>query len=687
MATIIIILEVWLIIRQTYKYVIPGWESGKAHLVGINGLLYYTSGFILFLFVGLAVFVFSICSTRPSIKRKTSLILNLCFSGVTMLYSFYIFGENFSKWDSFSHNLSNSLLIVTYVCAFAVGAIITIDSLIHYRTGKRYLGLMIGVMASFAVMCVAFGVKVSYSDFISTSSLLGGNDTNHKEIICFLTMILFAACLLIWKPWVSIITNVSVFVLFYFLIKDAPVPEQFAFKEGDEVNYITFVIAMTVVCISIYHQRRAEAIKDEELEYLANYDELTGMYNFAHFVRMVASDDKRAEKVILFINILDFQVYNDHRGFKAGNVFLKDVGQIIQEEFGPICCRHDDDHYVVLTEDPNFENLLDVTETRIKQLDSEVAPFIQVGIYSPRADEDIPRAVDKARYACNSLGKDLTRRRAVYDEAMGKAFHLMQYVIHNIDRAVEEGWVRPHYQPVVWSKDGTLCGVEALARWDDPKYGMLPPGKFVPTLETTRLVHKLDACILESVIRDIRRCLDQGLPVVPVSINFSRLDFELMDIVSFLEEVVAKYDVPKDYLHVEITESALSEDEGLLLANAQKLKERGYALWLDDFGSGYSSLNVLKDYDFDVMKIDMKFLTGFENNAKAQPLIESVIAMAERMGMRTLTEGVETLGEKDFLAHANCERLQGYLFGKALSFDDLQERIKNGELIVSKELF
>ena len=269
---------------------------------------------------------------------------------------------------------------------------------------------------------------------------------------------------------------------------------------------------------------------------------------------------------------------------------------------------------------------------------------------------------------------------------MHDGFHLMQYVIHNIDKAVEEGWVRPFYQPVVWSKDGTLCGVEALARWVDPTRGLLPPGKFVPTLESTKLVHKLDAAILVSVCRDIRRSLDAGLPTVPVSINFSRLDFELMDVVGLLEENVAKYNVPKNFLHVEITESALADDEGLLAEKIRALKAKGFALWLDDFGSGYSSLNVLKDFDFDVMKIDMKFLVGFENNAKAAPLLEAVISMATRLGMRTLTEGVETKLECDFLADAHCERLQGYFFGKPISYEDLYGRIENKELVVSEEL-
>lgn len=685
MALIIIILEVWMIIRQTEKYVIPRWDANKNAFMNF---FTYTSGFWLFLFVGIAVFVFSLSYHRIAMKEKTRFILNLVFAGITVAYSFLIFLESFSKWDTFSHQLSNSLLIVTYISAFIVGATIIAESLVRYLKGTSYVGFAIGVMAAFALMCVAFGVKVSYGDFISTSSVTGGNDTNHKEIICFLTMMLFAACLLIWRPYVSIIVNVTVFVLFLELIKGAPVLQQFSFKEGDEVNYITFLVAMTIVCISIYHQRRSEAIKDEELEYLANYDELTNIYNFAYFTRTISDEEAHKGKVFIFINVLNFQTYNDQRGFVEGNKFLRGLGQEIQSVFeGELVCRQSDDHFFVYVSENGYEAKLDELELCVKALDPDAAPLLQFGVYSPREDEDVQRACDKARYACNTLGSDLTRRRAVYDEEMGKAFHLMQHVIRSIDTAVKERWIRPYYQPVVWSKDGTLCGCEALARWVDPRYGFLAPGKFVPTLESTKLVHKLDACVLESVCRDIRRCLDEGLPVVPVSINFSRLDFELMDIVEYLEEVVALYNIPKDYLHVEITESALAEDEGLLSSNARKLKERGYALWLDDFGSGYSSLNVLKDFDFDVMKIDMKFLSGFEGNPKAQPLLESVISMAERLGMRTLSEGVETIPEKDFLTRANCERLQGYLFSKAIPFEELQEKIKAGEFKVSKNLF
>ena len=165
--------------------------------------------------------------------------------------------------------------------------------------------------------------------------------------------------------------------------------------------------------------------------------------------------------------------------------------------------------------------------------------------------------------------------------------------------------------------------------------------------------------------------MDEGLPVLPTSLNFSRLDFELMDAVGEIEALVAKYDIPRDYLHVEITESALSKDVKGLQEAMASLHGKGYALWLDDFGSGYSSMNVLKDFRFDLVKIDMEFLKNFSGNEKAHEVIRGVIKLAEKLDMMTLTEGVETQEAVDFLRESGCGRLQGFLFGKPMPYEDI----------------
>jgi EAL domain-containing protein (putative c-di-GMP-specific phosphodiesterase class I) len=179
--------------------------------------------------------------------------------------------------------------------------------------------------------------------------------------------------------------------------------------------------------------------------------------------------------------------------------------------------------------------------------------------------------------------------------------------------------------------------------------------------------------------------MDAGKPVVPVSLNFSRLDFELMDAVKELDDLAVKYRIPKEMIHVEVTESALTDNDSKLNEAINRFKELGYSLWLDDFGSGYSSLNVLKDYQFDVLKLDMRFLSNLEDSEKARTLIDCIIKMANRINMLTLTEGVETKTQAEFLNEAGCSRLQGYLFGKPLSREALYDRIDRGELVVSEK--
>ena len=269
---------------------------------------------------------------------------------------------------------------------------------------------------------------------------------------------------------------------------------------------------------------------------------------------------------------------------------------------------------------------------------------------------------------------------------MHNTFKKKQYVINTLDEAIEKGYIKVYYQPVVWSGDRKICGCEALARWIDPTYGFLSPGDFIPILEEVRLIHKLDRTIFELVCKDLRNLLDEGKKIIPVSLNFSRLDFELMDTVFVFEELIERYQIPKEFVHVEITESALNNNHETLQQCIEKLHNDGFSIWLDDFGSGYSSLNVLKDFHFDVLKIDMKFLTNFEKKPVSKVILDAIIKLSEKIGMLTLTEGVETQEQADFLSEIGCGRLQGYLFGKPLPIETLEEEIKNGKYTVSDNL-
>ncbi|HAM16010.1 MAG TPA: hypothetical protein DCP91_09185, partial [Eggerthellaceae bacterium] len=243
---------------------------------------------------------------------------------------------------------------------------------------------------------------------------------------------------------------------------------------------------------------------------------------------------------------------------------------------------------------------------------------------------------------------------------------LRTYVITHINEAIDNGWVRPYYQPVVRTLSGKLCGFEALARWEDPVHGLLDPCVFIGALEETRLIHLLDCSIIRQVCQQYRACVDNGEPTVPVSFNLSRLDFDLCDIFSIVESTAHEFGVPRRMLNIEITETVLGTDPAYMADMMRKFHEAGYQVWMDDFGSGYSTLNALKDFDFDELKIDMEFLNRF--GEKSKTILASVVDMAKKLGIQTLAEGVETEEHQVYLRRIGCEKMQGYLFGKPQPF-------------------
>lgn len=243
-----------------------------------------------------------------------------------------------------------------------------------------------------------------------------------------------------------------------------------------------------------------------------------------------------------------------------------------------------------------------------------------------------------------------------------KSDTLTEYVVENIDEAIANEWIKVFYQPVIRTVTGQLCGVESLARWIDPHVGFLSPEKFIGALEDAQVIHKLDCYVVERVCKDLHEFNKADIPIVPVSVNFSRLDFLMCDMLEVVEKAVKTYDIPRDYIHIEITESMFVSDEFLMHGVISSFRNAGYEIWMDDFGSGYSSLNLFKDNQFDMLKMDMNFLTSFTEKSKA--IMRSTIGMAKDIGMKTLAEGVETEEQLEFLKSIGCEMIQGYFYGK-----------------------
>ncbi len=252
-------------------------------------------------------------------------------------------------------------------------------------------------------------------------------------------------------------------------------------------------------------------------------------------------------------------------------------------------------------------------------------------------------------------------------------FELEKYIVKNIDEAIKQKWIKIYYQPVIRVVNGRLCGMEALARWDDPEYGLLSPRDFIHVLEDHDLIDKLDDYIINEACRELRARINEGLDIVPFSFNLSRKDFELCDIFEVVDSAVRQYEISKEFVNIEITESALNQDSDKMQKEMERFSKAGYKVWMDDFGSGYSSLNILKDFDFDEIKIDMKFIQDFSD--KARRIVMSVINMAKELNIQTLAEGVETEEQLEFLKTIGCEKAQGFLFSKPLPGAQCMEEI------------
>ncbi len=526
-------------------------------------------------------------------------------------------------------------------------------------------------------ICMGFGIYVSYLDYAKGEQIMG-----------FLTMILFVACLLVWRPFISLTILSFDFLLFFYLCNRA-VPASIATK----VNMFTTWVAMMMIALGNYRQRMTEARKDMGLEDISKHDDLTHVSNMHYFRKAAVERLKEADSMgrsltFIYFDIVNFKTYNERYGFEGGNVFLTKMAEDIKESFeGGEIARLSDDRFIVLADVDRPERKVELLQEKIFGYQGDVYLRLKAGIYvtnGTRADgmgiEDINILCDRARFAVKSIKDKSEALYCFYDEKLDAVVRRKHYIVSHIDEAVKKGWIKIFYQPITDAKEDRVCALEALARWNDPELGMLSPGEFIETLEEFRQIHKLDACIVEQVCRDYVEAKELGQVILPVSINLSRLDFELCDIAQVITDIADKYSVPRDHLEIEITESALSKNAAALDAAMNNLRVSRHNLWLDDFGAGYSSLNVLKDYCFDVLKIDMKFLDDFGKNDRFEPIIGSIINLCRELKMISLAEGVETKEEYEFLKGIGCDRMQGYLFSRPLPREDLLKLFESGTL-------
>ena len=383
----------------------------------------------------------------------------------------------------------------------------------------------------------------------------------------------------------------------------------------------------------------------------------------------------------VYFDIRDMKAINEKYGFSRGNGILSGTASVLKDVFDKdAMARFSDDHFVVMTGKRHLEQKIEQVNDQVLRNPMGIPVQLCAGIYiDDKGELDIFAAIDRARIACKAIKVDYTRKYHVFDRDMFTEYRQRRHVLNHFDEALENGYIKLYYMPIIRTVTGKICDMEALARWIDPEKGMLPPSQFIPVLEDNRLINRLDFYMLRKICESLAKQKQLGMPLVPVSVNISRSNFEVCDVFDEVLSIVNEYNIAHHLLTVEITESAFIKNQQFLANQINRFREAGFNVWMDDFGSEYSSLNTLQEYSFDLIKLDMRFMKNFSLTGKNRFILSDVISMISRLGVSTLAEGVQTKEQLRFLRDAGCDKVQGFLFGKPMPCEHFyQERIYNG---------
>lgn len=426
--------------------------------------------------------------------------------------------------------------------------------------------------------------------------------------------------------------------------------------------------------------------------YNGDFDELTGLYQRSAFTEKIKSvlqnlnTEKIKEYIIVYLDVQRFKVINDMFGMKEGDNLLIHISETISSalEGGGKACRMGSDRFLFFTKckgkstDTFIESILEC----IASYDLPFEIICNAGIYNiTDANISADDMINRAIIAQTSIKGSYTQQYNYYKEELRKTLLTEQEISGIMKTAMNDEQFVVYYQPQYNHSTGMLVGAEALVRWIHPERGLISPGNFIPIFEKNGFITRLDMYVFEKTCQFIKKCIDKKFHIVPISINLTRYDIFSPNFIENLENIRRKYDIPPKYIRVEITESAAVGNSQFINEAVKKLHDYSYVVEMDDFGSGYSSLNILKDIDFDIIKLDMKFLHGEKNNSgKGGTIISSVVRMVNWLGLPVIAEGVETVKQADFLGSIGCDYIQGYLYSKPLP-EEQYEKLISGMFI------
>lgn len=449
---------------------------------------------------------------------------------------------------------------------------------------------------------------------------------------------------------------------------------------------------------AVIKQRLENMIQLSETAYLriaVEHDRLTGVYNKATFYEKVHElllDNEEISYDLICIDIERFKVINDLFGVSEGDKLLC----FIAEEFSRhplaqrgIFGRLDGDHFAICTpRTVGFEeNLIQDAEKIVSTYHLDIKIFLCFGIYQiDDHNQPVNIMCDRGNLAADSIKGNYTRRYAYYKDGYRASILKEQEILDDMQAAFGEDQFEVFLQPKCSLDDGSINGFEALARWNHPKKGYVSPAEFIPIFEHNGCIQRLDFYIWDKTCKIIRKWIDEGKEPLPVSVNVSRMDFYNPQLCQLIVGLTKMHEIDPSLLELEITETAYTDNPSQLCDVIKQLQKHGFKILMDDFGSGYSSLNMLKDIPVDVLKIDLNFLAGEGSSGRGANILSSVVRMAKWLKLPVIAEGVETKEQADFLRSIGCGSAQGYYFYKPMDTDKIEIIYGAGTKNANKEI-
>ena len=441
------------------------------------------------------------------------------------------------------------------------------------------------------------------------------------------------------------------------------------------------VIRLLAALGSYLGTTRENAAVYAKLEYRLNYDSLTKAYNrygFYKNAQKLIKEHTDTEYCLILSDIKSFKLINEIYGENIADKILIDEVNIIRQKMkgNSVLGRLNGDIIAMVIpkeylSEKEFSDMIKLLSDRYSNKNFRL--HIYLGVYYIKdVNETIRQMVDKVSLVIMKSKGNMSNYILYYDENSYRNDIFKQQLIGEFETALNENQFCMYLQPQT-DKDGNMLGAEALIRWNHPNMGLIMPGAFIECFEDAGLIYRLDNYIWEEAAKQLKIWKDSGYNYY-ISVNISAKDFYHIDVYQTFKNLVSKYGIDTDKLHIEITETALSEDKQAAHKTIERLHDEGFIIEIDDFGSGYSSFNFLKDVCADVIKIDRVFLKKSSHEERGEQILRSIISLSHDIGMDVITEGVENVDQLSMLAKMNCDWFQGYYFSKPIAVGDFEEK-------------